>query len=103
MKIKFKYGEFDNCTLGFGKYYNGTHAMKIYDSEGQPLINVTKALPGFFIGGNEVLVKDYSENEGILECLTNLGIIEPTGETLPAGYARLHLCKLLIDPETYEQ
>ena len=42
-------------------------------------------------------IKDYSENEGILEALTEAGIVSPTGEIVPVGFAHALLCKLLVE------
>lgn len=103
MKIKFKYGECDNCSLQFGRYKDGSYALSIFDDYGEPLINVTKHVPGYKLQENQILVKNYSENEGILECLIEQEIIKNTGIVVPTGFVQLHVCDLLIDPETYHK
>ncbi len=103
MKIKIKYGEYDNCSLHFFKYINGQQGLAIQDEYGHPLINVTKYLFGHLIGKNQILVKNYSENEDILDCLIEQGIIVATGMTVHSGYVDLHVCELLIDPKNYQE
>lgn len=44
-----------------------------------------------------VFIKDYSENEGVLETLLKEGVVgEPIG-TVPVGYTNAYVCKLLIN------
>ena len=42
-------------------------------------------------------IKNYSENKGILDALTEAGVVEPTGETVSFGYVEAHVCRVLID------
>jgi hypothetical protein len=100
MRIKTKYIDSDNCSLRFTKYPTGSYCLTIVDEYGHPLMNVSKLVPAYIIESDEIFVKDYSENEGILDCLTELNILEEI-ITIPAGHTKLHLCKLLIDPEQY--
>jgi hypothetical protein len=101
MKIKFKYGEYDNCSLRFSKYQDGTIALRIFDEYDHPLMTVTKNVPGCSLKKNQILVKNYSENEGILECLEEQEIIERTGMLCSSGFIDLHICNLLIEPYTF--
>ncbi len=103
MKIKIKYGEYDNCSLHFFKYINGQQGLAIQDEYGHSLINVTKYLFGQLISKNQILIKNYSENEGILKCLIEQGIIADTSITVQSGYVDLHICELLIDPKNYQE
>lgn len=43
-----------------------------------------------------VLVKDYSENTGMLEALTSQGVVEDLRLPIPTGFVNVWLCKLLV-------
>ncbi len=91
----------ENCHLSFAKYQDGSTALLILTSLGEPLIKVTACLPHIALAKDQILVKDYSENEGILDCLVKLEIIEDLEDPIPSGYAILNVCKLLVNPADY--
>ena len=43
-----------------------------------------------------ILIKNYSENEGVLEALIKEGIVKDTTKTYPVGYCHANLVELLI-------
>lgn len=43
-----------------------------------------------------VLIKTWSENEGVLEELVRLGIVQDTGVKIRTGHTYANLCKLMI-------
>jgi hypothetical protein len=102
--IKTKYLNHSNCQLSFGKYQDGSTALLIRSSQGEPLIKVTSYLPEVILEEDQIIVKDYSENEGILQCLIELEIIEELEDLDPitSGFAILNVCKLLINPADYQ-
>jgi hypothetical protein len=102
--IHTKYIHEQNCQLRFDKYQDGSTAMLIRSSRGDPLIKVTAYLPKVVLEEDQILVKDYSENEGILQCLIELEIIEELEDLdpIPSGYAILNVCKLLVNPADYQ-
>ncbi len=63
---------------------------------GEPIAVATKIVPGTEIQDDEVLIKSYSENEGMLSALAMAGIVEPTGRRVASGFVELDVCKLLI-------
>lgn len=89
---------YPNVEVVFSTYQRGGVAIQLYDEDG-PL-----GTASVYMDGNEpspgcVWIKDWSENEGILESLTKAKVIEPTGRTIQAGYAVAHEARLLVDPE----
>lgn len=94
MKIKTRFLDEDNVTIRKGIYENGQTLLELVDGNGEVLMRPTVALM-FPVNDGEVFIKNYSENEGILEALTDAGVIEPTGETVPCGYTEAHVAKLL--------
>jgi hypothetical protein len=60
-------------------------------------------LPDYRQAPDEVYVKNWSENEGLLGALVAAGIVEDTGRTLPTGFVRANVCRLLIAGQTHPQ
>lgn len=73
------------CSIKIGRYYNDNTSIQLYDTEdGMPVatasVNVKeKLLP------EEVIIKDYSENEGIYNALLKAGVILPSHNTYQTG------------------
>ena len=94
--VQFKHW---NCNMVFAKYSNGRTAIKLMDPEtGEPIAVATVNIPECPLTGNEIIIKDYSENEGMLSALVNAGVIEDTGKTFPSGFITANICKLIIKP-----
>ncbi len=63
---------------------------------GEPIAVATKIVPGAELQDDEVLIKSYSENEGMLSALAMAGVVEPTGRKVASGFVEFDICKLLI-------
>jgi len=87
------------CVPIFRRYTdNDRIAILLRTPQGEPVATATVNQPDFNLEPNQVLIKDYAENEGILAALVNTGVIEDTGMTAPVGHARARLCRLLVQP-----
>ncbi len=78
---------------------NGRAALEIIDeSEGYPesVAIPTVNLPNEGIGHDEVFIKNWSENEGVLDDLIAMGIISKPLGSVKTGFCIAHRCKLLI-------
>jgi len=62
---------------------------------GLPIGVATVCLPDHSFDENETAIKIFSENEGILEALTDAGIIEETGKFAQCGFATIPIVKLI--------
>ncbi len=60
-------------------------------------------LPDYRQAPDEVYVKNWSENEGLLGALVAGGIVEDTGRTLPTGFVHANVCRLLTSGQTHPQ
>ncbi|MBE7512418.1 MAG: hypothetical protein HS103_06340 [Anaerolineales bacterium] len=69
--------------------------IQLYDEEHMPYARATLN-PDFLLPENHVAIKNYSENEGVLEALIKAGVIEETGEYVQAGFENAPICRLLI-------
>jgi len=95
MKIKLSFGEYD-CTLTKHQYENGRVALCLNETDtGEPFCVASVNIPEFNLRSNQVLIKNWSENEGVLESLVEARVIEDTGEQVNAGFVYANLCYLL--------
>jgi hypothetical protein len=88
-------GELCNVDLS-GKYSNGRQAIELICENGEPMCMATVNVPALALAKDEVIIKNYSENEGILEVLISAGIVKETGETVKMGFVECPIVKLLI-------
>jgi hypothetical protein len=58
----------------------------------------TVNMPEVNLKANEVLIKNYSENEGVLQFLVDNKIVVPTGKIVETGYVKLPIC--ILNPES---
>jgi hypothetical protein len=78
----------------FGKYSNGQTFIRLCTLDGAPYATATINDPDADLLENEVIIKNYSENEGILESLEEAGILVPV-YLLSYGHANGVVCKLI--------
>lgn len=97
MSIQMKFKEY-NCSVQFGKYPNGRTSITLTDEEG-PVAVATINVPEIEIPNGDVIIKNYSENEGILEALIAEKIVSPSKERINLGYVKADRCTLLKGPE----
>ena len=82
-----------DCTVQKRYYPNGRVALSLVDEEG-PVATATVNLPDEPLGKNQVLIKDYAENAGMLEALVAAGVVKPTGQTVRSGFVEVPVCEL---------
>jgi len=88
------YGE--EVFVVFEKYAdNGRVAIRLVDEEGMPFCMATVNVPQVPLQEDEVIIKNYSENAGVLEILEQEGYIQDTGDVVYIGMAKGNLCKIL--------
>ena len=86
-------------SIKLGKYANNRISINLIDvSDNQPYAVATTNLPDVLLLDNEVLVKDYSENEGVLEFLTTNNIVVPTDKWVTTGFVDVQVC--VLNPES---
>lgn len=89
-----------DCELKFGQYGNGRTAIQLIDKKDRDLVAVaTVNMENDPLEADEVFIKDYSENEGMLQALINAGIVKDTGERVASGWVMIPKAKLLINVE----
>jgi hypothetical protein len=101
-KDKFEYncfGKTYTCQFAIGEYGNGNLALEIMGAEGtnyegEPIARVT-VNPGERVDDGRIAIKDYSENEGMVDTLLEMGIIK--GDplyTIPSGWVQIPVYEL---------
>jgi hypothetical protein len=84
-----------DCIVQKCQYGNGRPALQLIDAnDGDPIATATVNLPDVPAGPNEVFIKDYSENEGMLKALTDAGVIKPTGDSVRSGFVTVPRAEL---------
>ena len=82
------------CQVKASKYHDGNTKLQLVSNQGEPVATATVIAP-ISLPANQVIIKNYSENEGMLEALVAANIVEPTGQTVPVGRTVGHICNLL--------
>ncbi len=84
------------CVVSKARYANGRPALILKDAHnGEEVAVATVNLPAVAVGPNQVFIKDYSENEGVLAALDAAGIVKSTNVMASAGFASVPICELL--------
>jgi hypothetical protein len=81
------------------KYSNGRVSLQLIDvTDGMPHSVATVNLPDVLLADNEVLIKDYSENDGMLNFLTENNIVIPTERGVQSGHVWVPVA--ILNPES---
>lgn len=95
-----KHGGSYQVFIQLGKYRNGQTSVQLIDAEdGQPVATASIAMPELSLEDNQIVVKDYSENEGMLDFLLENSIIEMCSEYIETGYNISSVVKLLPEED----
>ena len=89
------------CTLRYSKYYMGKRVcIELVTLQGEPMCTCTLNAPYVPLCFDEVLIKDYSENGGVLYALVFAGVVEYIAdEPLEHSLMVAKKCRLLVKPE----
>ena len=91
-RVRFKSWD---CIVRKLQYDNSRPALQLIDAEdGSPIATATVNLPDVPAGPNQVFVKNYSENEGMLDALVAAGVVKPTGQAVRSGFVEVPVCEL---------
>lgn len=87
------------CILEFGKYRNGDGvAIELIEKEsGEPYATATVNLVGTVLRKDNVAIKDYGENDGVLDALMKGDVVSAPLFYVENGHVSIPICKLLIN------
>ena len=75
------------------------HVLELLDvDDGCPVMVATVNLPAVSLGESEVIIKNYSENEGVLEFLQENEIVGPVKREVQTGWVTCPIVDLLKRP-----
>jgi len=86
----------EELTPVIGRYANGQTSIQLVDQDGMPFMTASVA-HDVNITDDCVIIKNYSENEGILEALIEAGIIEKPFCEIPTGFVTLYVAVMITD------
>lgn len=86
----------EECSIVKSRYSNNRIALQAYDSIGIPMATLTVNLPEEDIKNDEVAIKDYAENQGVLNVLKQQKVVGETIRYVNSGFVSIPICKLLI-------
>jgi len=87
------------CILVFQQYNNQRIAIELREiGTMEPIAMATVNMPDANLKQDEVCIKDYSENEGMVDTLVKAGVISEPIRIIQTGYVNIPVCKLLISP-----
>ncbi len=94
MKVQF---DSYNLLVNKKKYINNRIAIQLIDTEdGCPFCMATINMSDTKINSDEVAIKDYSENSGMLDVLVNAKIVSKPIRYIQSGFIEVPICKILI-------
>ena len=98
---KSPYGGEYRLSLQFRTYKNGQTEIRLWDlSDGMPYATATVCVEDNLLKEDEVAIKDYSENAGILDALIEGDIVEHPHAFIQSGFVKIPICKLKTSPLT---
>lgn len=98
-KLKSKHANYEVEILE-RSYGNGRLALEIIDCEdGIPVMVATVNLPEVPLQEGEIIIKNYSENEGVLEFLQTNGLVGEVLREVETGFVKCPIVKYLGTPK----
>lgn len=81
--------------IEFGQYHNRNFAIRLVERDtGEPYMTATVNMVDEELEDDEVIIKDYSENVGILYELITSGYVERPHRYVGVGKVRCGVCRL---------
>jgi hypothetical protein len=88
------------CEVQIRQYKNDRVALELIDAEdGMSVATASVNIPEASLKDDEILIKSWSENEGMTNVLIKAGIIGPAIGQVPTGFVHATKHKLLGLPE----
>ncbi|GEM_PF-1848714 len=85
-----------SCTTVWGFYGNGRIGLRLVE-DGLPVATAT-VNTAIDVGLDQIIVKAYGENEGLIEALVEAGVIEPAFEAVYIGHFHARCARGRLTP-----
>ena len=86
-----------DVTVQIREYKHGGKAIILVDQDGSPVATATVCVPSDKLDNDQCLVKDWSENEGMLDFLIDNNIVSEPIRTVQVGFCDAYLVNILIE------
>lgn len=86
----------ETVTVEKERYPNGDRRINLYDEMGLPYATCTLQLENVELAEDEVIIKNFSENAGMLDVLVAHKVVELTDRVVVHGFVQSHISRLLI-------
>ena len=96
-----RFCKFTKEQITFSTYPNGRTCILIMN-EVECVAKATVNIPVIPLQKDEVLIKDYSENQGIFQDLIEMGVIVPPITKIHNGFVEVYKCKLSEESKKYK-
>lgn len=85
------------CYLEKAEYENGRICLVLKDiDDGMPVAKCTLNIPDKDLEEDEVFIKTYSENYGMLNTLIDAKVVAPPHKFISFHFNKIPVCKLLV-------
>jgi hypothetical protein len=71
------------------------NSLQLFGYNGKLLMTASVALVDEKLGQNEIAIKDYAENAGVLDFLIKKNIVSEPVRTVQTGYVLVPICNIL--------
>ena len=93
--FKSQHGDTYDLSVSKRKHPNGQVRIDLVDTtDGCPYATATVSIQDAFYEQDEVFVKNYSENIGVLDFLIENNIVHKPHRTIGSGYVTIPVCRL---------
>jgi hypothetical protein len=97
MNVRFKHWD---CVGLWHRYSNGRFALQLVDADtGEPIATATVNIPPEPLEDGEIIIKSYSENEGMVDALVKAGVIEKPHRAIKTGWVQADVAMLKMRPD----
>ena len=81
------YGDYKKCFIEKGRYWDGgREGLTLVDKDRGPVLSITINVPDIYFSDEFSAIKNYSENEGVLEWLIKNNLIKRVIKTVPYNF-----------------
>ena len=85
-----------HCHVTYAEYGNGRLAIVLTDSTThQPIAKASINVPDEVLASDEVAIKDFAENRGMLSVLVAAGVVSQPLRFVDSGYVSVPICKYI--------
>ena len=90
------------CAVKLGQYNNKRLAIQLVSAVedikegiymGEPIATATVNMPDIAINNNQIIIKSYSENEGMVNALQKAGYISENVQQVNIGFVDIHIAE----------